>query len=196
MDTLIYCFEAYDILESNPSRMLAEELSRELDSDTETEILKPCYSSARPLEDVSSDPKLVIGIGADPKCGNIQVEKIALNKMHSEKGDECGKVRKDEKIVTEGETAIETEFPARKMAENLSKRSLPAKISFHADTYVCNAAYYRTLRQTKGKKAQSIFIHVPLRPKQEAKIEEDFPVLDQEGLAEEIAEFIEGEFDY
>jgi pyroglutamyl-peptidase len=59
-------------------------------------------------------------------------------------------------------------LPLGDWAEKLRQRGIPAQVSYHAGTYLCNAMLYWThyFAERDGLRTRAAFIHVPLDPSQ------------------------------
>lgn len=82
-------------------------------------------------------------------------------------------------LRTDGPAAFLSELPLEAWAEGLRKLQIPAQVSHHAGTYVCNAVYYlsQAISQDLGAATQSLLIHIPLSERQVCKEGEMGPSL-------------------
>jgi len=108
-------------------------------------------------------PEVVIATGLNPSARGIVVEAIGINIMHSKIADNSGFKPSNLKIYEDGENCYFTNLPYMEIADHLNGMGIPARVSFHAGTYVCNTLYYSLLHNSKGKNPEGkvIFIHVP-----------------------------------
>lgn len=176
-EVLVYGFEPFDILKENPSQIIAEELGKR--ENIETLIFPSKFSEVEKIEGKIREtrPSKIIGIGTDPDNPRIQIKKVALNIIDSSSEDEDGINPSDETISSKGRTAYRSSLDTERLKEVFKNNNVPVKDSYHADTYVCNAAYYHSLRyiDKKNLEISAGFIHVPLHPKEVNRLETDSP---------------------
>lgn len=92
-------------------------------------------------------------------------------------------------LQPEGPAAYLTRLPLSQWARSLNAAGIPTRISHHAGTYVCNAAYYwsRHWVEEYGLATESLFIHLPLSELQVARItEREYPFMKSEDAARAI----------
>lgn len=107
-------------------------------------------------------PDLVIMLGQSAVADRIKLERVALNMMDSEKGDNNG-IKPDEEPIYEGkESALFTSLPIKRLRSAIEAQGIAVKISNSAGLYVCNRTYYEALRLCKERAMQAIFVHLPL----------------------------------
>jgi len=87
----------------------------------------------------------------------VRLERVAVNADHEKRPDNDGKRRWDRPILPGRPVAVTASLPLDRIEKRLNKRGLPAKVSFHAGTYLCNHVFF--LLMQKG--IQAGFIHVP-----------------------------------
>lgn len=111
-------------------------------------------------------PDLLIMLGQSAVADRIKLERVALNMMDSEKGDNDG-AKPDEEPIYEGEeSALFTSLPIKRLRLAIKAQGIAVKISNSAGLYVCNRIYYEALRLCKERAMQAIFVHLPLREEQ------------------------------
>jgi len=168
MKILIYSYETFQNLKSNPAYDCAELMVKELNS-KEVELIKlpVTYDSWSILKEKidSFKPDFVLGLGAAVGRPKVSIEKIGLNYMHATIPDNAGKLATLEKINSEKPLAYETKFDVQALLDNLNKNLVPSEISFNADTYICNLHYYNCLDYLQNTNIKTLFIHVPASPK-------------------------------
>ncbi|QDU77577.1 Pyrrolidone-carboxylate peptidase [Bremerella volcania] len=124
-----------------------------------TEILPVDYNLAEPrLGDLHADWfDFALHLGQSPRIDEYQLEMVALN------------LKSDPKTPTSplspfGPTAFASQLPLDTWCQDLREHDLPASVSFHAGTYLCNATYYWSMEiyRQRGLSDRSLFVHVPL----------------------------------
>jgi pyroglutamyl-peptidase len=165
---LITAFEPYDVWSSNSSWLTLVELTKELPDvvDVTTRLYPVDFGRVRERlsADLESGFDIAIHLGQAPGAAEIQLEKLAIN-VASESPN--GPFRK---LVPDGPTAIESNLPMDQFASTLRAVGIPASVSFHAGTYLCNGIFYLS-QYTAQQAAMSTrcgFIHLPLDPSQTA----------------------------
>ncbi|GAA4434192.1 pyroglutamyl-peptidase I [Bremerella cremea] len=120
-----------------------------------------------PVEYVRTEPRLLelhnqsfdfaLHLGQAPRIDRFNLEMIALN------------VKSDPTIDIsplnpEGPAAYASALPLQQWSGDLTEREIPATVSFHAGTYLCNATYFWSTEAQlrRGKTDRSLFVHVPL----------------------------------
>ncbi len=167
-NVLITCFEPYDRWRDNSSWLAMVELTR--NTPTHPRIVTRRYpvdfARTRPLleKDLAADFDAVFLLGQAPGRTAIELESIALNVGIDavQKGDE-GSV-----LDAEGPLALASTLPLHTWAAELRAASIPTRVSYHAGTYLCNAALYWTLltAQRRNLKTKATFVHLPLAASQ------------------------------
>jgi pyroglutamyl-peptidase len=151
VNVLVTGFEPWDGQAVNPSGEVARELGGA--------VLPVHYRDAdrelrRLLRRDTPDALLMLGLA--PSRDSIALEAVALNVDHHEKGDRNGAWRRS--IVRGGPLALESRLPLEDLRRRLSRAGIPASLSHHAGTFVCNHVFYRGLTWTDGVCG---FVHVP-----------------------------------
>ncbi|MCA9485722.1 MAG: hypothetical protein KC506_02670 [Nanoarchaeota archaeon] len=168
---LIYSFEKFGNLSLNPAAEIAEQVKKNLEGKFEVKlnIIPTTFDSFNILKETIKDfnPELIIGFGVSNRP-LISIEAIGLNIMDSQKPDNEGKIIKNQPIDSESPLALKTSFNIEELNQEYNKENIPSKISYHADTYVCNYAYFNCLNLIKKENLNSkaIFIHVPMSPEE------------------------------
>lgn len=107
-------------------------------------------------------PGVLIMLGQSAFTDRVKLERVALNMMDSEKGDNDGVKPDEEPIYEGGESALFTSLPIKHLHSAIEAQGIAVKISNSAGLYVCNRTYYEALRLCKERAMQSIFVHLPL----------------------------------
>lgn len=116
--------------------------------------------SDRLRDDLQLNVDYAIHCGQAPGSPLIRLEAFGLNVSH-ENG-----VR-----LIDGPDAYRSDIPVESMAAELRSVGVPAAASYHAGTYLCNAAMYLSCHYSRvmDTATQSLFIHFPLTPPQAAR---------------------------
>jgi len=135
---------------------------------------------------------LVLHLGQAPGSAAIRLEAIGLNLQGGPGAQDFPA------LEPEGPAAYRSQAPWQRWAKLLRDHGHPAEISFHAGTYLCNAALYWSchLAATKhaasaGPRPQVLFVHLPLLPTQAASREPAPPSMSAEQTAAAIRLLLE-----
>ncbi|MFM8325850.1 MAG: pyroglutamyl-peptidase I, partial [Pirellulaceae bacterium] len=106
----------------------------------------------------------IIHLGQAPGISQIHLEAIAVNVagVTEAEGADFGD------LVVGGPVGYRSKFPLGVWASYLRQSGIPARVSYHAGTYLCNAALYLSHHwlETHGKAGRVAFIHLPLSDQQ------------------------------
>jgi pyroglutamyl-peptidase len=71
-------------------------------------------------------------------------------------------------LVPGGAAAYQSQLPLREWAAGLRAAGIPATVSYHAGTYLCNAALYlsRYEADQRNLRTRSVFLHLPMATEQ------------------------------
>lgn len=161
---LLTAFEPYDRWKANSSWLALVQLTQDLPKEPHiTTRLYPvdfATLQARLAEDLAENFDYALHLGQAPGSSRIQLEAIGLNigGSSSQSPDQY------RPLVDNGPVAYRTALPLSDWAVKLRRAGIPAQVSFHAGTYLCNATLYLThyLIERSSVKTQSAFIHLPL----------------------------------
>ncbi|MFC1757802.1 pyroglutamyl-peptidase I [Planctomycetota bacterium] len=165
---LITAFEPFDVWSTNSSWLTLVELTKDLPDTVEvTTRLYPvdfAQVQQRLEADLETEFDVTLHLGQSSGATEFQLESIALNVASENKS---GPFRK---LVDDGPTAMESELPIHRFATTLRSAGIPASVSFHAGTYLCNAIFYLSsfIAKRNSMKTRCGFIHLPLTPSQTA----------------------------
>jgi pyroglutamyl-peptidase len=173
---LITAFEPFDRWKTNASWLALVELARRLPGNArvttrlypvELDGLRHCLS-----EDLAADYEVCIHLGQAAASPCIRLEAIAINLVTGPEQPEEGVV-----LAGDGPVAFRTQLPLTRWANELRQRGIPACVSHHAGTYLCNAALYLShyLGQQQQLRTKAALVHVPLEPAQVAAEQSDLP---------------------
>ena len=176
---LVTAFKPYDCWQSNASWLAMVELTRNKpDSpDVTTRLYDVDFAHVREqLEaDLTGDYDFALHMGQAPGSTRIQLESFGINiGGHSRQmPDEF------QPLTSDGPAAYASELPLAELALRLREAEIPAQVSYHAGTYLCNATMYLShhLIAARGLKTKAAFIHVPLDTSQVMDQDEILPSL-------------------
>jgi pyroglutamyl-peptidase len=125
--------------------------------------------------DLAADYDYALHLGQAPGSAELRLEAIALN-VGGPTEDASAPFKP---LVSGGPVAYRSPLPLAQWAEMLRGAGIPAAVSFHAGTYLCNATLYLShhLVEKHGWRTKCAFIHVPLDPGQAARETEVVPHL-------------------
>jgi pyroglutamyl-peptidase len=125
--------------------------------------------------DMQANYDYTIHLGQAPGRASIALETIGLNiALDRDAADEDARP-----LVDDGPPAYRSALPLANWAIGLREYGVPAHVSFHAGTYLCNAALYLShyFAESLSLKTRSAFLHVPLDPAQVVAQNQDLPSL-------------------
>ncbi len=145
---LVTGFEPFGIYDINPSQLIAEELNGQIIDGAEIVgiILPVDFDTAfenitRAIEDYN--PTVVISLGLDAKTKTIDVEKLSINLKRYTKNESTFWFIP--RFLDFGSPLFRlSTLKTKEIVEKLKTETIPAKQSFFAGTYDCNANFYKT----------------------------------------------------
>ena len=168
---LITGFEPFGEETVNPSWLAVERLPNQIGDFELTKLLIPVVfgESAEIIINKSNEiaPDVILCIGQAGGRDAITPEMIGINLRYAPIPDNKGNEPHDERISDTGENAYFTALPARKIAEEISAKKIPSKVSYSAGAYVCNDVIYTLLYYYNKTDVKVGFIHVPYIPEQD-----------------------------
>ena len=185
---LLTAFEAYEPWKKNASWLSLIELTRDLPSDVEiTTRLYPVDVAGmkqKLCQDLKNRYDFVFHVGQSPGSSCICLEEVALNIVangHSVQ-DEHAAVP----VCESGPASYHVTLPVRDWAQKLREAGIPARVSFHAGTYLCNAILYwsHRLAEDLQLQTQSTFVHIPLDTSQVLELDEPTPFMPSSMVAD------------
>lgn len=161
---LLTAFEPYDRWKANASWLALLQLTHDLPKQPQlTTRLYPVDFSImqqRLEADLATNYDYALHLGQAPGSSRIQLETIGLNigGSSSQSPDQY------RALADDGPVAFRTALPLADWALKLRRAGIPAQVSYHAGTYLCNAMLYWShyLAERMALATQSAFIHVPL----------------------------------
>ncbi len=164
-------YEPWSHASENPTLELLDRTRERNFADIELVTLRVPVESARiaQLVDEALDehrPDIWISLGLYPGSPVVTVERTAANIKDFPVPDNAGAQPVDEPVFEEGPFAYRATLPVKAIVETMCTRSIPAKISNTASTYLCNQIMYSALHLSKEKElaTRAGFIHVPCTP--------------------------------
>jgi pyroglutamyl-peptidase len=172
---LITAFEPYDRWKTNSSWLALVQLTHDLPR--EPAITTRLYPvdfpevKRRLAEDLKANYDYALHLGQAPGSGRIQLEAIGVNVggSSSQSSDQY------RALTDDGPVAYQSTLPLGEWAVMLRRNGMPAQVSYHAGTYLCNATLYLScyFAERLALQTQSAFIHLPLDSSQTAGLRED-----------------------
>ncbi len=115
------------------------------------------------LEQHKPDAWVGLGVSSAPI---IQTEMIGINWCDFDVPDTSGKKIKTSAILADGPAAYNATLPNTAIVDAIKDAGIPAEVSFHAGTHLCNQMLYTTAHKIKesGLSTRTGFIHLPQSP--------------------------------
>jgi pyroglutamyl-peptidase len=112
---------------------------------------------------INDPPDFLFMLGLAANRSELSLERISINFLHSDRKDNLGKIKQNEKINKNGKDAYFSTLPLEKMATELLNNKIPFHFSNTAGTYVCNMIFYQALEfiELNHLQTKAGFIHVP-----------------------------------
>ena len=176
---LLTAFEPYDRWQANSSWLSLVQLTQDLPGEpTITTRLYPVDFAAvkeKLANDLRSNYDYALHLGQAPGSTRIQLESIAIN-VGGSGGQSPDQFRP---LVDGGPIAYRSPLPLGEWSVQLREQGIPAQVSYHAGTYLCNATLYFScyLSERMALSTKSAFIHLPLDLSQTAGQAQDLASL-------------------
>ena len=190
---LLTAFAPFGTWQQNASELSLKQLLTRLSNDYEvTARIYPVeFEAARPLleADLLQNYDLAIHLGQAQNTSRIRLEAVGLN-VGALPGRPEGEMFG---LVTDGPAAYQSVLPLTDWAERLRQQGIPAYVSYHAGTYLCNATLYwahHFLERNPQLATPVCFIHVPLDISQVASLPGDYLTLPAALTADAVARLI------
>lgn len=161
---LLTAFEPYDRWKANASWLALVQLTHSLPS--RPQLVTRLYPvdfgvmKERLAEDLQQNFDYALHLGQAPGSSRIQLEAVGLNigGSYSQSPDQY------RPLVEDGPVAYRTSLPVGDWAVKLRRAGIPAQVSYHAGTYLCNATLYWShyVAERTAIRTKSAFMHVPL----------------------------------
>ena len=160
---LLTAFEPYDRWGENSSWLALVDLTRwyegPIEITTRRYPVDLTEMSGRLRKDLMESYDLAVHLGQAPGATVVALESTGLN------------LRSDgSPLVAEAAEAYRTRLPLQAAAGRLCEAGIPADVSHHAGTYVCNATLFLSQYyvDTLALPTRAGFVHLPLTPAQAA----------------------------
>ena len=167
-NVLITAFEPYDRWSENASWLCLVEMTKHLPKAPRvvTRRYPVDFNKVRQqlANDLVANYDFALHLGQAPGSSRVQLEAIGINVGgHSNQHPD-----EYQPLVADGPVAYHSALPLARWAAMLRSDNLPAAVSYHAGTYLCNAMLYLShyFAHHQGLKTRSAFIHLPLCPEQ------------------------------
>jgi len=193
---LIFAFGPFLKWKRNSAYESARELDGAILNGHKVKVIKTRVSVKFVKENVpyiirETKPCVVLGVGLNPRATRVLVEKVAINILDFTKPDADGAKFEETPIFDDGPIAYFATIPVKDIVNSLKQKGIPAKKSYSAGTYLCNALMYTILYTIDklGLDAKGGFIHVPPFP--DMALNEDIPSMSKELIVESLRTAIE-----
>ncbi len=139
--------------------------------------------------DLAADFDVVLHLGQCPGAAEIRLEALAVNA--------AGRPGRDAwdlpPLVCGGPEAYRSRLPLGHWQKLLTQRDLPSTISYHAGTYLCNAAMYWSHHwmAERGLPGRVGFVHLPLTTQQRLRSHESLPSLPLDALVQAVSAILD-----
>ena len=176
---LITAFEPYERWKENSSWLCLLELTRERPAEPAitTRRYPVDFHSARErlTQDLKANYDYALHLGQAPRSATIRLEEIGLNLG----GGSSEPPERLQPLVAGGPVAYRSELPLAEWAAKLRSAGIPAQVSQHAGTYLCNALLYWShyYSQQFALRTRSAFVHLPLDISQALAERDELPCL-------------------
>lgn len=165
---LVTAFEAYDRWTDNASWLCLMELTRDLPGlgQITTRRYPVVFSEVRQrlLGDLESNYDVVLHLGQAPGESRVTLEAVGLNVA----GEGDGQCERFGPLEPDGPLAYRSPLPLDEWSAQLRTAGIPAQVSHHAGTYLCNAALYWSCHFAArlGLPTRAALVHLPLATSQ------------------------------
>ncbi len=174
-NVLITAFDAYDCWKENSSWLALVELTRNLPAQPQITTRRYPVDFAAVREkltaDLAANYDFALHLGQAPGSARVRLEAIGINVG----GTSAEMPDQFQPLVADGPVAFRSQLPLANWAAKLREAGIPAQVSYHAGTYLCNATLYLShlVSQQQGWNTRAAFIHLPLAPSQVLNGRED-----------------------
>ena len=173
---LLTAFEPYDTWTSNASWLALVEFARDLPQEIRLVTRRYPVDFAAVRERLAADLEgnydYAIHLGQAPGSARLRLEAIGIN-VGAHNG------QPPQPLIDSGPVAYRSTLPLDDWAARLVAAGIPAAVSYHAGTYLCNATLYLSchLAERMSLATQSAFVHLPLDVSQTVGASADQPAL-------------------
>lgn len=184
MRVLVTAFEPYGEWPVNASHLCLQQLVQAMQDEplpSTLEVVLRTYPvefsgiRQRLWGDLQEGIDVALLMGQSPGAASVQLESIALNVGHEPKAYHQAPLV----LEPAGPVAYRSELPLCDWADRLRTLGIPARVSYHAGTYLCNASLYYALHYAAlhNSKLQATFLHLPFDLSQTLTTSKDTPSL-------------------
>jgi pyroglutamyl-peptidase len=190
---LLTAFEPYDCWTENSSWLTLMELTQQLPATPRVTTRRYPVEIAglrrRLSTDLAANYDYVLHLGQAPGSACIQLEAIGVNLL----GGVTTWQEEPQPLVAEGPLAYGSRLPLAAWATKLRQAGIPSRVSYHAGTYLCNAALYLThrLAEQQQLKTRCALLHLPLETSQTLNENSNQPSLPRAQLARAVRLILE-----
>ena len=179
---LVTGFDPFNRCQSNTSLVVVEHLRQHSPQSVvlHTKVLPTSF--VRSTKEMNAtlaaiSPDAVIAFGMLVGLSALNVERVALNIDDAYSDDNDGDKPMGRAIIPTGPVAYTSTLPTSVIVDRLRLDGIPAYISNHAGTYVCNHVFYTTLHYIAESHAKLAygFIHLPCLPEEALRFTEPIP---------------------
>jgi pyroglutamyl-peptidase len=182
---LLTAFGPYDEWRENASWLALVRLTQELPEQPEvtTRRYPVDFDQMKRMvaRDLETPYDVVLHLGQAPGSAAVHLEMFGLNiaGVSNERPDDY------RVLVADGPPAYQSELPLGDWARMLRAAGVPAAVSHHAGTYLCNATLYwsQHVIRERSLPTKAGFIHVPLDVSQVLATSREMPSLSSEVVA-------------
>jgi pyroglutamyl-peptidase len=165
---LITAFEPYDVWQDNSSWLALVEFTKELPDSAKIVTRRYPVNLKAVREglarDLADNFDYALHLGQAPGAAAIRLESIGINVGGSSKeaADDYGS------LVIDGPVAYRTTLPLATWSKQLRAAGIPASVSYHAGTFLCNATLYLShyFVEKERMRTETAFIHLPVATSQ------------------------------
>ena len=161
---LITAFEPYDRWKTNASWLALVQLTQNLPARPKviTRLYPVDFSTVktRLSEDLSAGVDYALHLGQAPGSSRVQLEAIGIN-IGGLSDQSADQYRRCQRRRAGG---VSQPAAAGRLGGETATAGVPAQVSYHAGTYLCNATLYWScyLAERMSLKTKSTFVHLPL----------------------------------
>jgi len=167
---LIVGYGAWARAQNNPAAAVAQNMGQRTWQDCDVISVVAPVETDRIFDEIKRlilehKPDVWIGMGVSSSA-IVQPETIGINCLDFDVSDASGKVVRHQPIIPNGPAAYPSSLPNARMVEMMRNNGIPAAVSSHAGTHLCNQMLYLTehLVRDMGLETISGFIHIPQTP--------------------------------
>jgi pyroglutamyl-peptidase len=165
---LLTAFDAYDCWTENSSWLTLMELTKTLPAapriTTRRYAVELSALRQRLTSDLAANYDYVLHLGQAPGHSCIHLEAVGINVNGA-----ASPLPEDlQPLAADGPVAYRSLLPLAKWASKLRRAGIPSNVSYHAGTYLCNAALYLThyVAERQHLKTRGALLHLPLETSQ------------------------------